>query len=52
MSAKPIARPVPRLTCTGTSWEHEEALLTILTANPLVMQCPICERVECPEEGA
>lgn len=39
-------RSVPRLTCSGTSCDHDEAFLTIRTARSLVMQCPICERIE------
>ena len=47
-----IATTVPRLRCSGTAWEHEEVFLTIRTAYPLVMQCPICEAIERPNSDA
>jgi hypothetical protein len=47
------ARDIPRLRCSGQSWSHESAFLTIRTASPLVIDCPICgavARVEQPAE--
>ena len=43
-----VAMTVPRFRCSGTAWEHGEAFLTIRTAYPLVMQCPICGAIERP----
>lgn len=42
---------VPRLRCSGkgeaVDWDHESVVLTIRSADPLVLECPICgERVD------
>ncbi len=34
---------VPRVQCLGTAWSHEPTFLTIRTASPLVLECPICQ---------
>lgn len=28
--------------CDGDEWDHEPLVMTIATAHPLVLRCPIC----------
>lgn len=38
----PNTDSVPRVRCLGSSRSHEPVFLTIRTASPLVLECPIC----------